>query len=356
MRLPEAGFGGRVGEVSFHVEGDLVGGVGAVGWGEMSALCPVAVIGLFGGIVRAGGAVAAVVALGEAEMGADDVLPRLDGREEEFATGLRRAGKFPQTAGVDAAFGVHGRMAGPNALDDKLGVWAVDDLGVGAGEGGADVFDEFGGGEESGLWGAELGEAGLVGLPEGDLGDVAVCVLFEASAQPVAGAVWFFGLEDLFEEVEGEGWDLGGWNWDNGGGDEAFSGGGAGVEEEKAGELGEEGGEGEVDEEVFGVVGDGCELIEEVEAGVDEFFVIEEGPFADALNGVDRDAAEAVAFVEVHGDAADGSERCEDGSAVESVELLEQGDVERVVDVQRPELGELLCYVESIVLQFDHGV
>lgn len=224
-------------------------------------------------------------------------------------------------------------MAGSDALDDEFGIRAIDDLSVGAGEGGADVFDEFGGGEEGGLRGAEFGEAGLVGLPESDLGDVAVGVLFEAGAQPVAGAFWFFGLEDLFQEVEGEGWDFGGGDGRYGGGDEAFGAGGAGVEEKEAGELGEEGREWEVDEEVFDVVGDGGELIEEVEAGVDEFFVIEECPFADALDDVDGDAAEAIAFVKVHGDAADGSERGENGSAVESVELLEKGDVERVVDV-----------------------
>lgn len=79
--------------------------------------------------------------------------------------------------------GVGGVAAGPDAFDDKFILYTVHDLGRGAFEDDGYVFDEFGGWEEAGCvrcgWIGMLEEARLVGVPESDLGDFAVFMLFE---------------------------------------------------------------------------------------------------------------------------------------------------------------------------------
>ena len=82
-------------------------------------------------------------------------------------------------------------MTGSNTLDNEFRVRAIDDLSVGARKSSADILDKLRSRQERVLRGAEFGKAGLVSLPEGDLSDVAVGVLFEAGAEPVGGAVRF---------------------------------------------------------------------------------------------------------------------------------------------------------------------
>lgn len=127
---------------------------------------------------------------GRGKMRGEDVVPEflrrgqvlLTTRPDEAGVGIEGV---PLASKVDFAGGIDGDVASADTFDDELlatgGVG--EDHGGGGGKGYGDVFDEFGGGEE-GVAVLEFSESVLIGLPELDLGDVRVWVLFKGAAHP----------------------------------------------------------------------------------------------------------------------------------------------------------------------------
>ena len=155
----------------------------------MAGAVPVAVdFGIWGLSVVGGVVSGATFFEFEAAVGLPEVVFEGVGVGEVFVAGVCVSGGFPHAAEVDVMSRVGGVAAGTDAFDDEFVLDPVDDLGRGAFEDEGDVFDEFGGWEETGRvgggWIGVLEEARLVGVPEGDLGDFAVFVLFEDAFQP----------------------------------------------------------------------------------------------------------------------------------------------------------------------------
>lgn len=101
---PEGRFFGGVWEVSFDVHADFVGRGAAAGGCEAAAFAPVAVMFGCGGGSEV---VSSVFVFGDFDVGVDEVLPHLFGFEQELAASVFVSGWFPETACVEATFGIH---------------------------------------------------------------------------------------------------------------------------------------------------------------------------------------------------------------------------------------------------------
>ena len=102
---------------------------------------------------------------------------------------------------------------------------------------------------------------------------------------------------------------------------------------------------------------DGRVLVQEVQAGVHELVVVEQQPVNEALHDSRRDSAQRDDLGRVHhSDAANGSERSENGAAVRRFQLREQRLVEGILGIECQVWGDLLRDVESRVLQLDDNL
>lgn len=135
--------------------------------------------------------------LGDVEVVGEDVREHLSGLHEERAAGMGsgaiRGRGCPLALLVRAPCKIDRGVADSNPLDDEFLYRPSLNLRRGlVGEGGADVLNELRGWKERTTHLVDrLGEAGLIGLPQRDLGYRLVLVFFEEAAEPFRGALWF---------------------------------------------------------------------------------------------------------------------------------------------------------------------